>query len=148
MITFNMNEDPRTKKVKDFGPFTRRQVFCVFLSLLYAIPITLALPISDVTIKVFTLVIIAAPVAAAGFFEKDGRYLETYVLLILYKKMLSPQRRKKKFEMYASERKTLRQDREKALLKDMKPKEKKAYLEAKKKGIITYSHNAKEKLYR
>lgn len=124
MIEVPMTDDIRKYQPKILGPFTLRQLICVILAAVAAIPLwgLINLEISD---KVLVLCAIVFPIIACGWIKMDGLPFEKLIFRMIYFYCLTPKKRK-----YVTEN-TYKQ----ALLKNKKPQP--------KKKQITYSNKCK-----
>lgn len=148
MIVVEMNEDIRKKEVKFMGPLTFRQVISIVIGCAYAVPIAIFLPF-DIGTKLIVGFILALPAIACGWVKRDGQHFETILIRSIYKRILTPRRRKKKDLCYQRPRQKLKREKEKEFLKSLSPKQRDAYIKAHKHGtVIRYSKSSMNKMYR
>ncbi len=151
MIEVEMNEDIRRFEPKIIGMFTKRQAIAITIGVLYAIPIGLLLPIKDISNKIFVIIILIAPAAACGWIKLNGCYFESLILRILYKFILTPQKRKYVYKnSYRELSDTVKEKEERAKMDKMTPEQRKAYLRKKemKKKVVYNNKDEKLKIYK
>lgn len=147
MIVVEMNEDIRKTEVKAAGPFTFRQVVCIVVAVCYAFPLGFFIP-GDLTVKVIVGGCAALPVIACGWITRDGQHFEIIAIRWIYKKFLTPVKRKKKDLLYEPYRKKIRKIREKNKIKAMSPEAAASYRKRMKKGIkVIYSKKESNKMF-
>ena len=96
--------DIRKYEVRVAGPFTKRQLIYLLISILYALPIAINLPIMWVN-KITAGCFIAMPGFVCGYVKIDGTPLEIFVLRLIYKFFLTPAKRKYKRKLLKPRRK-------------------------------------------
>ncbi len=147
MIVVEMNEDIRRAEVKAAGPLTFRQLICVLLALFYAVPLGIVIP-ADFSIKLIVAGVAALPVIACGWVKRDGMHFEVIAIRWIYKRFLTPMRRKKKDLLYDPYRRKIRKLREKKKIKAMSPEDAALYLKRKKKGkTVIYSTRESSRMF-
>ncbi len=147
MIEVEMSSDIRKFEPKFVGPFTKRQIICMILSLSTFIPafILMKYITEDVTNRALVGMAFAAPIILCGWFKMDGCPLEVFAARMIYKYLLTPQvrkyKRKNTYRIYGDKV-------EKAKLKKMTPKQQKEYLDKKNNTYVRYNQkNPKYKIY-
>ncbi len=93
MIEVPMNDDIRKYQPKILGPFNIRQLLCMILAIVVAIPLW---GLVDMEIENKVLVICAAlfPIIACGWIKMDGLPFEKLAIRIIYFHFLTPKKRK------------------------------------------------------
>lgn len=147
MVTVSMPEDIRQFETKFIGNFTLRQVVCLAVGAVFAIPTALLIP-TDIMYKIIVAALVEVPFLFAGWAKPQGMRFEVFVMRMIYYYVLTPRVRKVKEDnpYYDSYRKVLAA-KEKAKLKKMSDKERNAYLKQKKNGTIKRSNKAQYKVY-
>lgn len=79
MIEVKMTKDIRDYSPKVIGPFTGRQLVCLVISLVYGIPIMIAIPF-DIIPRVLLGMLCMAPVLACGWVAPYGIPLERFFI--------------------------------------------------------------------
>ncbi len=149
MIIVQMNEDIRKKETKFMGSFTFRQVLCLAIAAGIAAPIIIFVP-GDIALRIILGLTLAIPIILCGWVKSQGQKFETLAIRFIYKKFLTPQKRKKRDMSYVGPRKALKKEKEKQRIRQMPKAKREEYLKAKKKGItlVKYSKRPENKVYR
>lgn len=148
-VEVEMNDDIRKYDIKTIGPFTTRQAVCTCIALLYAIPVGIWVPFS-IEYKILMIAIVAAPMVAAGYIKIDGAKFETFLMRLLYWKVLAPGRRRyKSYNTFRKALKDMRKSSEKRHLAKMSEKQRKDYIKRKSaQKVIHYSRKPQYKVYK
>lgn len=147
MVTVAMPDDIRQFETKFIGNLTLRQLVCIAIGAVFAIPTALLIPL-DMMRKIIIGVLVEVPFFFAGWAKPQGMHFEIYVIRMIYYYVLTPRVRKVKMEnpYYKSYKKIL-DAKEKAKLKKMSDKERNTYLRQKKNRVIKRSSKAQYKVY-
>lgn len=108
MIEVEMSKDIRDCEPKLLGPFTKRQVICIVISLAYGAPVFFLLGFGmDLFLRILISIILMAPAIACGWCDMYGMPLEKFGIHIFKTLILSPQKRlyksKNMYEEFYSE---------------------------------------------
>ena len=98
MVEVEMTKDIHDYDPKLFGLITLRQLVLLLIGLAYSVPITLLLPIEDLSVKVMVLAVLMTPAIMCGWVTVYGLKLEQYVKQVVISTFLSPQNRLYKIE--------------------------------------------------
>lgn len=148
MIEVEMSDDIRKYNTKVWGPFTKRQLICIVIGLVYSTPIALLIPVSlDNKMLIWGILII--PALACGYVTLDGAAMEVMLLRIIYLYFLTPARRKCiQKNLFHEEMKQMEKIEEKQKLSRMTNSQRKTYLKKKEKKHVVYSNKKENKLYK
>ena len=144
MIEVEVVQDIRKHKSKIFGPLGLREFICIGIGAAYSIPIALAIP-ADVLTKVAVGIFLAFPAVLCGFIKVNKEPFEIVIIRFIYKRILTPRKRKvKRIPEYKADLIAMRKKEEQEKVSKMSKRKKKEY----QKGIITYSKDPENKMYR
>lgn len=147
-IVVQMSEDIKAYEVKTIGPFTTRQVVCLMIGGVVGIGVAYLVPV-EILYKILIATLIICPSFMCGSTKISGTYLEVILLRIIYKKFLTPPKRKMK--TVSSYKVGLQEYEQKVLdyqLSKLPEKKRKAYLKKKsQKKQIHYSKKRENKVY-
>lgn len=112
--------DVRKYKTKVWGPFNRRQLICILISIAYSVPIVLLLPLGLID-RVIIGSVLAIPGMLCGYIEFDSTPPEVYFVRYIYKLFWTPSKRKwrnensyeKEYKKIISARKGVKADKKK-----------------------------------
>lgn len=141
-----MTDDIRRFQTKFMGPFTKRQLICLIIAVVCAIPVLLLLDI-EIRMRGFVALFFAMPAIICGFVKFDGVNPEVLALRWIYR-LLYPRRVFKNENEYRPYLKKIKKEREKNMISQMSKKERKTYLKLKSKGKVKYSKKKEYKLYK
>ena len=136
MIEVPMTDDIRKFETNIVGPFTLRQVVCVAVAALVAIPVFIFWE-GEVTDKIFPAMIAAGPILAFGWIKMDGCPAEMILMRYLFTKFLAPPMRKALTES----------EYHKEFVKLKKEEQKKKNGGKEVKEVIRYSNKKKNRIY-
>lgn len=94
MIEIEMSKDIREFAPKVMGPFTLRQIICLLLAVVIALPILLLLTNMEFTNRMIIAAVAATPVLACGWVDFFGMPLEKFVVHIIKTSVITPTKRK------------------------------------------------------
>ena len=140
MINVQMSDDIRKFETKVISFLTFRQLICVFIGLLYSIPLSLLIKTGWET-RIIWICLFASPAVAMGFIKWDGLHFEGIVLRILYMYILTPSKRKVICKNpYREGIQYIKDKEEKAKLDKMTPAQQKKYKKLKEqKKVVRYN---------
>jgi hypothetical protein len=149
MIDVEMSDDIRKYETKTFGPFTTRQIACIGIGAAFAIPVGMLLPIEDISNRILVIAVLLMPFILCGYVKMDGTNFEVIALRWLYLYVLTPAKRKLvQPNVYKEKVAADKAKDEQIKLSKLPDKERRAYLNAKKKKIVQYSQRKEFKIYR
>lgn len=146
MIQVEMTDDIRRFQTKFMGPFTKRQLICLIIGGLCAVPVLTLLDI-EIKKRAFVALFFAMPAIICGFAKFDGVNPEVLALRCIYR-MLYPRRVFKNENEYRPYLKQIKKERENNMISQMSKRERKSYLKLKSKGRVKYSQKREYKLYK
>ncbi len=97
-VEVEMNRDIREFEPKIISVFTARQLYCVGIGILYAVPLGMMIPTGDFMYNLIIMVALATPAILSGWVKIYGMYFDKFFLSVLLPYFLSPQVRKYKTE--------------------------------------------------
>ena len=98
MIEVEMTKDIRNYEPKLFGVVTVRQIICLTIGVVLALPLIFFLPIEDITTKVMVAMIPLVPMIMFGWIKVYGMKLEKFLWQAIRSLVLTPSKRKYKTE--------------------------------------------------
>ena len=93
MIEVPMTEDIRKYQPRVLGPFNLRQIVCMVIAAILAIPLWKLIEM-EMDDKIFLIVMVLLPVVACGWVQMDGLPFEKLLFRMIYYYMLTPKKRK------------------------------------------------------
>ncbi len=127
MIEVPMTNDIRKYQPKVLGPFNTRQIICIVLATVIAIPFW-GLVQMEMDDKILVMCAIMFPIIACGWITMDGLPFEKLFIRMLYFYVLTPKKRK-----YVSSN----------TYREILNKSKKQTKDSKKKKKVEYSNKSK-----
>lgn len=88
-----MPDDIRTHDTKILGPFTKRDLICACIGLVYTVPLVALLPLS-LDNRFLVLIICIIPPILCARVKVKGLNFEVFALKLLYLNYLTPRKRK------------------------------------------------------
>lgn len=95
MIEIEMSRDIREFEPKIIGPLSVRQLVCVAIGAVIAIPLFMLVP-GPIEIRIVLAIFLAAPAFIAGFLKLYGMPAEKFFLKVLVPNLTNPTSRKYK----------------------------------------------------
>ncbi|MCR5367170.1 PrgI family protein [Eubacterium sp.] len=92
MIEIETSKDIKQHDPRVIGPLSLRQLICVFIAALVALPIVRFLPFSLMARGIIAIVVVS-PILACGWGKVYGIPLEKFMLIIIKNKLSSSKRR-------------------------------------------------------
>ena len=96
MVEVEMTKDIRSYEPKLFGVVTVRQIICLTIGAVFALPLVLCLPIEDISIRVMIGMIPLIPMILLGWLKVYGMQLEKFLFQAMRSLVLTPSERKYK----------------------------------------------------
>lgn len=93
MIEIEMSKDFREFEPKVIEIFTVRQIACMGIAAVVAVPVIMALPF-DLYLRILIGLFAAAPIIVCGFFDLYGMHPEVYLTKVIIPYYLYPRKRK------------------------------------------------------
>ncbi len=98
MVEVEMTKDIRNYEPKLFGVVTVRQIICLTIGAVFALPLIFFLPIEDISIRVMIGMIPLIPMILIGWLKVYGMQLEKFLLQAMRSLVLTPSERKYKIQ--------------------------------------------------
>ena len=148
MITMKMTDDIRKKEIKSFGPFTTRQMVCVLIGCVIAIPVALIIP-ANITVKLIVGAILLIPPMLCGYIKFAGMNLENFIALMIYRTFLTPKKRKRDDKILIR-KDIISYDKavENRRTASLTPKQLREYQKRKEVRSVIYSQKKEYKIYK
>lgn len=92
MLYVEMNSDIRDYEPKVLAMFTRRQLLCLCLALIYGVPLALLVPLG-LGLKIAVAAVFMTPTILCGYVKAFGMPLEKFVINCVIPVILKPQKK-------------------------------------------------------